>query len=93
MSGFEITSVFGCVWRAYGLHCCGFRQLILRNGGYTAFDAACCPRLANLEVLSLSNNALTSVEGFHHFHRLVEVRAVVAFDWLLYPRWCVRDPV
>jgi hypothetical protein len=51
-------------------------QLVLRNGQFTSFDAACCPRLGNLEILSVSNNRLVSVEGFHHFRHLVEVGGV-----------------
>ena len=53
---------------------CDRAQLMLRNGNFVSFEPSCCARLGRLEILSVSNNRLLNVDGFHNFHALVEVR-------------------
>ncbi|EQC34722.1 hypothetical protein SDRG_07536 [Saprolegnia diclina VS20] len=49
------------------------KELILRQEGLAEIDDACAQELSALELLSLSHNALTSLQGFAHLVNLVEL--------------------
>ncbi|CAM9744081.1 unnamed protein product, partial [Phaeothamnion confervicola] len=48
-------------------------QLLLRGQGLASFDAGCAARLGSLAVLSLSNNAVSSLNHFTSLTGLVEL--------------------
>ncbi|ETV99698.1 hypothetical protein H310_07762 [Aphanomyces invadans] len=51
----------------------GTKELLLRNEGIERLDEACAKKLVSLELLSLSHNALESLNHFQHLTNLVEL--------------------
>ncbi|KAL3671957.1 hypothetical protein V7S43_002624 [Phytophthora oleae] len=50
------------------------KELILRDEDLAQVDETCAQSLVSLEILSLSHNRLTSLDGFQYFVNLIEVR-------------------